>query len=196
MKKEIIITGVGGRRPDKAGFESQHRIASALSKEGVKVRTGDAIGVDSIYRGHYYFCENIEVYRPTDNIPEKAFAIASTIHPYWFKKDGSCNLKEFTRRLMARSVMQVLGKNLNSPSSAVVCWTKDGCEHRSSYAPLSTGGTGIAISVASDLGKIAEDFNLVDEFGNKLQDIPVFNTCNQGQEEKFMSFYKQLRHAA
>jgi hypothetical protein len=49
-----------------------------------------------------------------------------------------------------------LGKDLNTPSVFVVCWTEDGCFHDNERTK-ETGGTGQAISVASD------------------NDIPIFN---------------------
>jgi hypothetical protein len=55
--------------------------------------------------------------------------------------------------------MQVLGEDLMHPSEFVVCWTPDGCERHEDRG-LVTGGTGTAISVASQMG------------------IPVFNVYN------------------
>lgn len=52
---------------------------------------------------------------------------------------------------MARNVQQVLGGDLKDPSNFVICWTPDGCEN-SVCRTQDTGGTGLAISVASEYG--------------------------------------------
>lgn len=69
-------------------------------------------------------------------------------------------MEPFIRALMARNCQQVLGPNLDDPSKFVLCWTPDGCEHASTRS-RTTGGTGLAISVASEFG------------------IPVFNMANE-----------------
>lgn len=53
------------------------------------------------------------------------------------------SLTPFTRRLMARNAMQVLGSNLDDPVVFVVCWTPGG---------EAVGGTRQAIKIAMDHG--------------------------------------------
>ena len=72
----------------------------------------------------------------------KAFEIAEKYHPYWF------NLKQGAQKLQARNSHQVLGQDLETLSSFIICWTKGG---------KKIGGTAQAI-------RIADDYN-----------IPVFN---------------------
>lgn len=61
---------------------------------------------------------------------------------------------------MARNVCQIKGLNINKNSKFVICWTKDGCESHLTRT-RKTGGTGLAISVASKLG------------------IPIYNLKNE-----------------
>lgn len=63
----------------------------------------------------------------------EAFKMAATIHPVWHK------LSDGAKRLHARNCHQVLGPNLMTPSSFVICWT-DGGE--------TIGGTATAIKLA------------------------------------------------
>lgn len=62
-------------------------------------------------------------------------------------------------RLYRRNVAQILGADLNDPSRFVLCWTPDGATGPEEYQQGRTGGTGVAILVASQ------------------HDIPVFNTA-------------------
>ena len=66
---------------------------------------------------------------------ERAFEIAKKYHPYWD------NLKDGAKKLQARNSHQVLGLDLHTPSSFVICWTKDG---------KGGGGTGQALRIAKD----------------------------------------------
>ncbi len=70
------------------------------------------------------------------------------------------------KKFHARNVQQVLGKNLDTPTKFVVCWTPDGAEQRTSN---KTGGTGQAIRVAIS------------------NNIPVFNLYNEGRLEELKS---------
>lgn len=54
-------------------------------------------------------------------------------------------------RLHSRLVFQVLGENLDSPVTMLVCWTPDGAIDQSSVKYDVTGSSGIAISLASSL---------------------------------------------
>lgn len=79
------------------------------------------------------------------DIPEKAYAIAQLHHPNWDR------LKPAVKNLMARNTQQILGRDLQSMSKFVLCWTPDGCEH-DFLRTYKTGGTGQAIAVATTYG--------------------------------------------
>jgi hypothetical protein len=88
---------------------------------------------------------------------------AASLHPAWSR------LSIGPQKLHARNVGQVLGKNLATPVSFVLCWTKDGCATEQERT-VKTGGTGTAIVLAHRLG------------------IPVFNLGAQGAYENFVDF--------
>lgn len=115
------------------------------------LRSGGAKGADKAFeRGCISAKGKKEIFTAYSNIPDRAFEIAEEIHPNW----KACSYP--AKRLLTRNVLQVLGQNLDTPVSFVLCWTPDGCEtHRK--RTRRTGGTGQAISLAS------------------LLDIPVFN---------------------
>ena len=69
-------------------------------------------------------------------IRERSKEIAKKFHPSWnFLSDGG-------RKLMIRNTFQILGKDLESPASFVVCWTPGG---------KISGGTGQALRIAKSL---------------------------------------------
>lgn len=95
---------------------------------------------------------NKSVCRPTKH-SDVAMTIAAVIHPAWNM------LKPAAKQLVSRNMQQVMGEEMNSPISCVICWTRDGCESIESYN-RKTGGTGTAIAFASSLN------------------IPIFNLKN------------------
>lgn len=95
------------------------------------------------------------------------FRVASDTHPAW----GS--LTWGPRALHARNIGQVLGHDLLTRVQFVLCWTPDGCETHAERT-RSTGGTGTAISVASNYG------------------IQVFNLRRERAEERFTKFVDHL----
>ena len=61
---------------------------------------------------------------------------------------------------------QVLGEDLQTPTSFIVCWTKDG---------KASGGTGQALRVA------------------KKYDIPVFNLYNENAKIELYNHIKKIK---
>lgn len=74
-----------------------------------------------------------EIFRASD-ANAAALHLASLYHPAW----NRCS--DYAKKLHARNGFQVLGRDLNSPSDFIVCWTKDG---------KASGGTGQAIRIAT-----------------------------------------------
>jgi len=81
--------------------------------------------------------------------------IAAIYHPYWN------NLSYGAKKLLARNVYQVLGYDLQTPSSFIVCWTKDG---------KGSGGTGQAIRIAKAYGIPVFDYGGYDEVEERLDE--------------------------
>jgi len=162
-----FYTGIGSRETPEDILEFMRRVSSILEKKGWTVRSGGAGGADLAFEEGVI--ELKEIYLPwkgfngststLSNITKEALSIASENHPGWDY------LKPPVRKLMARNSYQVLGYDLKTNSSFLICWTPDGCEHHETRTK-KTGGTGLAISIASKAG------------------IPVFNLKNEDSFER------------
>ena len=133
--------GIGSREtPDEIGVLMTD-IAKKLDSVGYTLRSGGAIGADTFF---YNGARNREIYLGTTTVRDnRALQSVDKYHPY------PKYLKSFVRNLMARNCLQVLGKEGDTPSDFVICWTIDGCIHHDTRT-RDTGGTGQAISIASD----------------------------------------------
>lgn len=147
------FTGIGSRRTPSKYIPIINEISSFLSNEYI-LRSGHADGSDMFWEDGYKGVNgNVEIYIPWKGFngskselyeqSEEARYIASQYHPNWK------NLKESHKKLMSRNVHQVLGKDLNTPSDFIICWTPDGCTTKQGRTK-ETGGTGQAIAIASD----------------------------------------------
>ena len=85
----------------------------------------------------------------------QALDVAAHTHPNW----KACGIG--AQMLHTRNVYQILGMDLDTPVSMVICWTKDG---------NATGGTGQAIRLATHLA------------------IPVFNLFQVDAVDKLQDF--------
>lgn len=144
----IYYAGIGSRETPQEVLDSFMRIARYLANEGYTLRSGGAEGADLAFEKGCDMSNGYkEIYLPwkgfngsKSNIvvsEGKAFEIAAKYHPYWH------NLKDGAKKLQARNSHQVLGKDLNTPSSFIICWTKGGKD---------VGGTAQAIRIARDNG--------------------------------------------
>lgn len=158
--------GIGSRQTPELILALMKKVASYLEQHEYVLRSGGANGADSAFASG---CTVKQIYVPWDDfnnlplvypIPEFAFTLASSLHPAWDK------LSKGAKTLMARNCMQILGPNLDHPSSFVICWTKDGCS-KDSERTSKTGGTGQAISLANRNG------------------IPVFNLAREEHLSRF-----------
>lgn len=73
----------------------------------------------------------------------EAVRLASTVHPAWAACSGPA------QKLHGRNSHQVLGSDLRSPVSVVLCWTPDGADGTTIPVTRETGGTGQAIRLAA-----------------------------------------------
>ena len=168
-----FYTGIGSRKTPKDILEFMTKQAKLLQYHGYTLRSGGANGADTAFETGI---NNKDIYLPwqhfNNNLSTEytelckgAFDIAAVTHPYWSSLSG------VVKKLMARNVYQVLGKDLNSPSEFVLCWTPDGCESSKEYNK-HTGGTGLAISVACNYG------------------IPVYNLKNENAIKRLNKAHK------
>ena len=131
----IYYAGIGSRDTPPEICRLMTRIAKRLSEKGWTLRSGGAKGADSAFEVGSTLSE---IYLPYDGFEKKrqhhtecydaesfsnyqeARSIAAEFHPAWDR----CS--EWARKMHTRNVYQVLGVDLNTPSSCIICWTKDG----------------------------------------------------------------------
>lgn len=121
----MYYAGIGSRSVPEVYYGLFIRVGKFLATKGLTLRSGGAKGSD------------------------KAFEIAEKYHPYFQ------NLSEDIKKLHARNSHQVLGKDLNTPASFIICYTPKG---------KGTGGTGQAL-------RIAKDYNIPIFDAGKYEDI-------------------------
>jgi len=154
------FTGIGSRETPPGIKPLIEEACLFLSAMKFVLRSGGAPGADSMFE-HSFHGEK-EIYLPwkgfnqntsqlfLDNmgieIIEKASSIAKNHHPRWN------SLSRPAKKLMTRNSFQVIGQDLQTPSSFILCWTKGG---------TINGGTGQAMRIARHL------------------EIPIFNLFNK-----------------
>lgn len=157
--------GIGSRETPEDILIFFRMLGVYLAKEGYTLRSGAAHGADKAFE---VGCDKVqgekEIYLPWKGFNgsnsylygynHAAQEIAAKFHPAWH------SLKPTVRQLHARNVLQVLGRNLDSPSQFVICWTKNG---------TGSGGTGQALRIA------------------KGYDIPIFDAGKHGDISKVKS---------
>lgn len=153
-------TGIGSRETPIEIGNMINKIAIKLEKLGYFCRSGGAQGSDT------YFTENIknkEVFVPWKSfgegiVPQEtefAHSLLKEIHPVYDK------LSQGALKLHLRNVNQVLGGDLKTPSSFLICWAKTDKQGK----PL--GGTRTAWMVAEKYNipcfnlSILEDYSRV-----------------------------------
>lgn len=161
--------GIGSRKTPTQIQMVMSEIAKKLAAKGTILRSGGAEGADQAFeRGVDYwftFMQQAKIPVPKEIFyagdVDKAGVIglqamneAEKYHVVWNK------LNPFVKKLHARNVFQILGNDLKTPVSFVICWTPDGCIHHQNRT-IYTGGTGTAISVAS------------------MHGIPIFNLARE-----------------
>lgn len=135
-----IYTGIGSRQTPFPVLRIMTRTAKNMAFLDYTLRSGGANGADAafekgagdnkeIYLPYLGFNGNKSTLLPTP----AAFEMAEKFHPAW----QNCN--ERARQFHARNCHQVLGHDLKTPTSLVICWT---------LAGLDGGGTGQALRVA------------------------------------------------
>jgi len=140
--------GIGSRETPLAICQAMTMIAMEHSGAGYTLRSGHADGADIAFE---VGASLKEIWLPwlgfngSDSklLPSpEAFVMAEKFHPTWHKCSHGA------RRLHARNCHQVLGKDLQTPSEFIICWTK---------GALGGGGTGQAIRIAKAHGILVYD---------------------------------------
>lgn len=176
---DLIFTGVGSRYGAPiAAQKTATKITQWLCERGFLVRTGDAIGMDQVFReagqgncryyaphGRHNPIPGAVMISPDDEYYRQARDLTANTHPTFNV------LGKFEKELHIRNAFEVLGDDLQNPAKFVLCWTPDGAETKTSR---STGGTGQAI-------RLAIKYN-----------IPVFNINAEAFEARFRAFINHL----
>jgi len=165
-QKEIkYYSGIGSRQTPQDVCDLMTVIARYLYFKGYTLRSGGAKAADSAFEAGAGAKKEIflpwkkfnEHDSPFYKPQEEAYKIASEIHPNW----QAC--KEHVRCFHARNALIILGKDLQTPSDFVVCWTRDG---------KMFGGTSIGIRMARKF------------------DIPVFNLAIEKDKNRILDRIK------
>lgn len=175
----IYYTGIGSRTIPNHILQEMHQLGIFFAIKNWVLRSGGADGADIAFEWGCNIAKGQkEIFLPWKgfnynsselyDIPNEAFKISEHYHPAWNA------LSDPVKKLMARNAQQVLGKNLDSPSTFVVCYTQDGCTTHQTRTQ-TTGGTGQAISIASECG------------------IPVFNLQNKFAIDEIQEFIQDIK---
>lgn len=162
MHTNRIYTGIGSRETPSEVLHLMKQIGCMMAQYDWVLRSGHAPGADQAFEYGALVAQagtrlpaKMEIYLPwrgfegapasssyitpsehcVDTYPE-ALRVAAGFHPAW----GRCT--DGAKKLHTRNVYQVSGRDLNSKSELIICWTKDGAR---------SGGTGQALRIASYL---------------------------------------------
>lgn len=163
----MFYTGIGSRETPAHILLLMTEAAAILESRGWTLRSGAADGADAAFEAGVISAK--EIYLPwagfnnsdsplTDAPTAAALEMAAGFHPAWER----CS--QGAQKMHARNCHQVLGQDLKTPSTFVVCWTEGG---------RLKGGTAQAIRIAQHYG------------------IPVYNL---GKPETLAEFKAVIAH--
>ena len=178
---DLYYTGIGSRQTPKNVLLRIETIAEEMAHRGWILRSGGADGADSAFeKGCDRANGKKEIFLPwkefnnnqstLTTLPKEAYTIAYKFHP----NPDALKKTEYGKELMARNTLQILGKDLETPTIFVICWTPDGIEDGNKTSRI-TGGTGQAI-------RIADAYN-----------IPVLNIKNRESLEILNSYFTERK---
>lgn len=171
---KLFYAGIGSRQTPTDVCQIMRNIVKSLSPTWI-LRSGYADGADIAFAQEAIDSNSkFEMYIPwagfngapkndsrfiVPDFTPKLMALAEKFHPAWNK----CSFG--AKKLHARNGCQILGKDLKTPVSMVICWTPGG---------KGGGGTGQAIRIASHLN------------------IPIFDLAIKDKEHELENFIKQI----
>lgn len=148
-------TGVGSRTIPTYIKNDIICIAKYLN-QSYTLRSGGAQGADTAFEIGSTFNNIIYIANDCTN---EAMEITKQYHANWNK------CKYYTKKLLGRNAMQVLGSNLNEPSEFLICWTPEG---------KLTGGTATTIKIAQAYSVPVINLGDPDQYDNKFNLIKTF----------------------
>lgn len=156
-----IVTGIGSRNTPAFYLGSIARIAKDLSDLGWVLRSGGAAGADTVFEAQFPPHQR-QIFRPGEHLQQEDKAC--DLFDQKVRPIAGCvsirRMKPQTRELLARNMFQVLGLDLQTPSTCVICWTPT-----LDYSSFDAGGTRYAVILAQVMG------------------VPIFNLLKMGESE-------------
>ena len=152
--------GVGARITPSNVLWRMTKLATILESKGYALRSGGAKGADQAFERGLTVPSRAEIFLPSNDTPAWAKVFTEHFHP------APHRLKEYTRKLMDRNAMQILGHKGDDPVDFLVCWTADGKD---------SGVTGHACRIARYCG------------------IPVYNFYNDADVEGLKELIMRIR---
>lgn len=156
-----IYTGIGSRETPESVLRKMTKIAQILGNAGWTLRSGGAPGADTAFEQGSALKEIYLPWKgfsgnpsPLYEISKEATALAEQFHPAWDRCGKAAKL------FHSRNVYQVLGYDLKTPASFVICWHQ------------GTGGTLQACRVA------------------EAYKIPIFNMIDDNWKDQLVRFLK------
>lgn len=173
--------GIGSRETPPEVCSEMTNIAEVLDSLGWTLRSGGAKGADLAFADGASFAQ-IEEYIPWHNFSPSRVGVDPIVLNqtreiydlagyYWDKypKEMSefprvewTQLRDTTKLFMMRNVHQILGRDLKTPSKAVICWTPNGA---------MKGGTSFAMWIAMH------------------HSVPIFNLATEGALQRMETFF-------
>jgi hypothetical protein len=185
-------TGIGSRTTPTIIADLMTEIGIYFGRHGIILRSGGAQGADSAFEQG---CDSVnglkEIYLPSRTFMKRisgdntfyfgdsrvntnlSYEVGKKVWNSRINKIEWDRLKPFTKALMARNTLQILGANLSVPTNIVICWTIDG---------EATGGTGQAIHLVEMINS------------NKKLDyvIPIINLQKEESREMITRIVRGL----
>lgn len=156
--------GIGSRNAPPNILNFMTNIASLLQEKGYTLRSGGAKGCDTSFAKGATLKE---IFKSSDAQPWAFDEVKKHIpidRPQTFD-----SWEPYVRGLLARNMMQVLGRDGDAPVDFIVCWTPQG-----DYQTSAVGGTGYALRCALS------------------RNIPIYNLGYPDQLESFKLFLRRL----
>lgn len=174
---QIFFAGVGSRETPRPILSLMSEIGAMLTEEGLRLRSGGAIGADSAFWEGAREADpsGMEIFlpKPKRHIPDGITAsspvfdrLALNFHPHPSgirpDPDNPDDKRHYFLKLMSRNGNQIFGLDFRVPTNVVVCWTVDG---------QAGGGTGQAIRLAQSVGIPVIDLGRPELSGISAEDI-------------------------
>jgi hypothetical protein len=195
------IAGIGSRCPQRKILAGVNAIAQELCYSNYDLRTGGAQGCDSEFEAGYRLMrDNLDmcdvgplgsctVFVPwygfnrrtkgvvnIQTLPKYGMAmeLAEQIHPAWDRCSRGA------RALHARNCFVLLGRELNSPVDAVICWTPGG---------HAAGGTGQSIRMARHFGIPVFNLHNAKTMAMGLHELSPYFQCYVNETDQWDDMY-------